>query len=121
LNTQRRADRRRIHSAEVYDKYSVLPHQWCDYRALTGDKSDNIPGIRSIGDKTAARLLADGAHLEDLEKLDRLTGRTGALIRHQWDDASGIDFSSLLCRRFHKTLPGRSHRWSPRFCATSPR
>ncbi|MGH3886710.1 MAG: 5'-3' exonuclease H3TH domain-containing protein, partial [Pseudonocardiaceae bacterium] len=53
---------------------------------MTGDKSDNIPGIRGIGNKTAARLLTDGAHLEDLAKLDRLTGRIGKLIRHQWDD-----------------------------------
>ncbi|MGH3869221.1 MAG: 5'-3' exonuclease H3TH domain-containing protein [Pseudonocardiaceae bacterium] len=85
LNTQRRADRRRIRPTEVYDTHGVLPHQWCDYRALTGDKSDNIPGIRGIGDKTAARLLADGAHLEDLDTLDRLTAATGHLIRHQWD------------------------------------
>lgn len=86
LNTQRRADQRRIHPAEVYEKHGVLPHQWCDYRALTGDKSDSIPGIRGIGTKTASRLLADEAHLEDLDKLDRLTGRIGQLIRHQWDD-----------------------------------
>ncbi|MEO7195255.1 MAG: 5'-3' exonuclease H3TH domain-containing protein [Pseudonocardiaceae bacterium] len=85
LNTQRRADRRRIHPVDVHDKHGVLPHQWCDYRALTGDKSDNIPGIRSIGDKTATRLLTGEAHLEDLDKLDRLTGRTGHLIRQQWD------------------------------------
>jgi DNA polymerase-1 len=43
LNTQRRAARRRIHPAEVREKHDVAPHQWCDYRALTGDKSDNIP------------------------------------------------------------------------------
>ena len=85
LNTQRRADHRRIRPTEVYDKHGVLPHQWCDYRALTGDKSDNIPGIRGVGDKTAATLLADGAHLEDLDTLDRLTGGIGYLIRHQWD------------------------------------
>ncbi|MBB5159293.1 5'-3' exonuclease [Saccharopolyspora phatthalungensis] len=86
LNTQRRADRRRIDADEVYDTYAVTPHQWCDYRALTGDKSDNIPGVRGIGPKTASRLLADGAHLEDLAGLDRLTGRTGTLIRECWDD-----------------------------------
>ncbi|MGH3802681.1 MAG: 5'-3' exonuclease H3TH domain-containing protein [Pseudonocardiaceae bacterium] len=86
LNTQRRADQRRIHSAEVHDKHGIQPHQWCDYRALTGVKSDNIPGIRGIGAKTARRLLADDAHLEDLDKLDRLTGRLGQLVYHQWDD-----------------------------------
>ncbi|MGH3906533.1 MAG: 5'-3' exonuclease [Pseudonocardiaceae bacterium] len=86
LNTQRRADRRRIHPAEVHDKHGVLPHQWCDYRALTGDKSDNIPGIRGIGDKTASRLLTDEAHLEDLDKLGRLIGRIGQLVHYQWDD-----------------------------------
>jgi DNA polymerase-1 len=35
------ADRRRIHPAEVREDHDVSPHQWCDYRALTGDKSDN--------------------------------------------------------------------------------
>ncbi|MGH3807396.1 MAG: 5'-3' exonuclease [Pseudonocardiaceae bacterium] len=85
LNTQRRVDRRRVDTADVHEKHGVLPHQWCDYRALTGDKSDNIPGIRGIGDKTAARLLTDEAHLEDLDTLDRLTGRSGHLIRQQWD------------------------------------
>ncbi len=103
LNTQRRADRRRIRPAEVYDKHGVLPHQWCDYRALTGDKSDNIPGIRGIGDKTAARLLADGAHLEDLDKLDRLTGATGHLIRHQWDQL--ILWRTLIQLRTDVPLP----------------
>ena len=86
LNTQRRADQRRIHPTEVHDKHGVGPHQWCDYRALTGDKSDNIPGIRGIGPKTASKLLANEAHLEDLDKLDRLTGRIGRLLRHQWDE-----------------------------------
>jgi DNA polymerase-1 len=49
LNTQRRADCRRIYPAEVREKHGVLPHQWCDYRALTGDKSDNIPGSAALG------------------------------------------------------------------------
>lgn len=100
LNTQRRADRRRIRPTEVYDKHRVLPHQWCDYRALTGDKSDNIPGI---GDKTAARLLVDGAHLEDLGKLDRLTGRIGYLIRDQWDQL--ILWRTLIQLRTDFPLP----------------
>src|SRR5690606_8736199 len=34
---------------EVQAKYGVGPHQWVDYRALTGDASDNIPGVPGIG------------------------------------------------------------------------
>jgi DNA polymerase-1 len=108
LNTQRRADRRRTHPAEVWEKHGVLPHQWCDYRALTGDKSDNIPGIHGIGDKTAARLLTDHAHLEDLHKLDRLTGRTGALIRHHWDDL--ILWRTLIQLRTDIPIPTTTHQ-----------
>lgn len=85
LNSQRRADRRIVQPSEVLHKHGVTPGQWCDYRALTGDPSDNIPGIRGVGPATAARLLADGAHIEELDKLGRLTGRTGNLIRSQWD------------------------------------
>jgi DNA polymerase-1 len=86
LNTQRRADRRRIDPTEVHVRHCVAPDQWCDYRALAGDPSDNIPGIRGVGPKTASRLLADGVHLEDLDKLDRLAGRLGDLVRHHWDE-----------------------------------
>lgn len=86
LNSTRKADRRIIDAAEVHARHLVHPDQWCDYRALTGDPSDNIPGIRGIGPVTAARLLAQDARLEDLDKLGRLTGRTGALIRDHWDN-----------------------------------
>ncbi|SMB94107.1 DNA polymerase I [Deinococcus hopiensis] len=42
---------------EVLAKYGVTVGQWVDYRALTGDASDNIPGAKGIGPKTAAKLL----------------------------------------------------------------
>ncbi|WP_019585161.1 DNA polymerase I [Deinococcus apachensis] len=42
---------------EVQEKYGVTVRQWVDYRALTGDASDNIPGAKGIGPKTAAKLL----------------------------------------------------------------
>ncbi len=58
--------RRTITPADVLARHGVTPRQWPDYRALTGDPSDNIPGVRGIGPKTAARLLAGGLHLEQL-------------------------------------------------------
>ncbi|MDQ3396165.1 MAG: DNA polymerase I, partial [Deinococcota bacterium] len=42
---------------EVRQKYGVRVDQWVDYRALIGDASDNIPGAKGIGPKTAAKLL----------------------------------------------------------------
>ena len=42
---------------EVFEKYGVRVDQWTDYRALTGDSSDNIPGAKGIGPVSAKKLL----------------------------------------------------------------
>lgn len=42
---------------QVFEKYGVRVDQWTDYRALTGDSSDNIPGARGIGPVSARKLL----------------------------------------------------------------
>ena len=58
----------------VYNKLGIYPNQVVDYKALRGDTSDNIPGIKGIGEKTAAKLLErfktlDNvlAHIDDVE------------------------------------------------------
>ncbi|WP_051964071.1 DNA polymerase I [Deinococcus misasensis] len=43
----------------VQEKYGVTVQQWVDFRALIGDPSDNIPGAKGIGEKTAAKLLQE--------------------------------------------------------------
>jgi DNA polymerase I len=43
---------------EVEARYGVRPQQWVDYRALTGDSSDNLPGVKGIGRVAARELLA---------------------------------------------------------------
>ncbi|MBX9949957.1 MAG: DNA polymerase I [Candidatus Obscuribacterales bacterium] len=60
--------------AEVFEKMGVWPEQIIDYKALCGDSSDNIPGVKGIGPKTAVELLTqyktlDGIyeHLEELK------------------------------------------------------
>jgi DNA polymerase-1 len=58
----------------VKDYFGVRPDQVVDYKALVGDKSDNIPGVRGVGEKTAGALLEEYgtldevyAHLDEIE------------------------------------------------------
>jgi DNA polymerase-1 len=51
---------------EVIEEYGVTPEQIPDYKALVGDSSDNIPGVRGIGPKGAASLLAKFGTVENL-------------------------------------------------------
>lgn len=50
----------------VEEKYSLRPDQMIDLKALKGDASDNIPGIKGIGEKTAIALLKEFSTLENL-------------------------------------------------------
>ncbi|MFH1691352.1 MAG: DNA polymerase I [Candidatus Omnitrophota bacterium] len=52
----------------VEKKFGVSPEKICDLIALMGDASDNIPGAKGIGEKTARQLLADFEDVEDLIK-----------------------------------------------------
>ena len=54
----------RIDSPEVAEKFGVAPALVGDVLALMGDSADNVPGIRGIGPKTAAKLIQDNGSLE---------------------------------------------------------
>ncbi|MDD3435545.1 MAG: DNA polymerase I [Candidatus Gastranaerophilales bacterium] len=51
---------------KVYEKLGVYPNQVTDYKGLRGDTSDNIPGIRGIGEKTAQKLLSRYPNMEKM-------------------------------------------------------
>ncbi|NET54666.1 MAG: DNA polymerase I [Symploca sp. SIO2E6] len=53
-----------FHSEDVVAKLGITPAQVVDYKALCGDKSDNIPGVKGIGEKTAVKLLKEYSTLE---------------------------------------------------------
>jgi DNA polymerase-1 len=52
----------------VEKKYGLKPYQFIDYLALVGDSSDNIPGVRGVGEKTAAPLLQQYSDLDGIYK-----------------------------------------------------
>lgn len=71
--------------AAVFEKYGVLPHQLIDVKALMGDASDNIPGVKGVGEKTAAALIAkfgtlDGVY-ENIEDSSIKPGVREKLLR----------------------------------------
>ena len=51
---------------KIYEKWGVYPDQVVDYKALRGDTSDCIPGIKGIGEKTAQKLLGKYKNLENI-------------------------------------------------------
>ena len=53
-------------AADVFEMLGVQPKQVVDYKALVGDKTDNIPGVAGIGEKTAASLLASYGTLDEI-------------------------------------------------------
>ncbi|MBW4646548.1 MAG: DNA polymerase I [Goleter apudmare HA4340-LM2] len=62
---------------QVQAKLGVLPSQVVDFKALCGDKSDNIPGVRGIGEKTAVQLLKAYGSLDNIYTvLDKIPGAT---------------------------------------------
>lgn len=54
------------------EKYGILPSQFVDVKALMGDSSDNIPGVRGIGEKTALSLISKYEDLDSVFKEENL-------------------------------------------------
>src|SRR5579872_7032364 len=59
---------KRLASAEVMEKFGVAPGKVVQVQALAGDSTDNVPGVRGIGVKTAAELINSYGDLETLLK-----------------------------------------------------
>ena len=60
------ADAKDYYARDVVGLFGVKPEQVVDYKALVGDKSDNIPGVAGIGEKTAASLLQSYGTLDEI-------------------------------------------------------
>ena len=60
----------------INEKYGLTPQQIIDMKGLMGDKSDNIPGIPGVGEKTAIKLLTEYENVENvLENIDNISGK----------------------------------------------
>lgn len=88
LTGTKMADAQDYFREDVKEKLGVFPDQVVDYKALTGDTSDNIPGIKGIGQKTASNLLEQYPHLDEIyANLDKISGRAKTLLENGKENA----------------------------------
>ncbi len=80
--------RKFIKEADVVEKFGIPAHQVCDYLAIVGDSSDNIPGISGFGPKKAVDLLTKYGTLEWIyENISDLTLKMQAVLVEQRENA----------------------------------
>ncbi|MDX1562667.1 MAG: DNA polymerase I, partial [Gammaproteobacteria bacterium] len=83
LNTM---DDKRLDIEGVVDKFGVPPERIIDYLTLIGDSSDNIPGVPSVGPKTAQKWLAEYGDLDGIvAHADEIKGKVGEKLRESLD------------------------------------
>lgn len=83
------SDIRVMHPKDVEETYGFSPNHIIDFKGLRGDSSDNLPGIPSIGEKTAQKLIQTYGNLENIieaAKNGEIKGKIGeTIILHQED------------------------------------
>lgn len=84
----------------VHEKLGVYPNQVIDYKALRGDTSDNIPGIKGIGEKTAVKLLEEFQTVDNvLANADKIQGNSiREKIQNGVEDAKLSKFLATIVR-----------------------
>ena len=124
-------DQNYITDEDVIRKLGIRPNQVVDYKAIVGDKSDNIPGVAGVGEKTAVALLEKFGTLDAIyENIDQVENRwktkleankdtaylsrdlaqihTDLEIKLNLDDAKAHEFDSAKVEEFFKELEFRT-------------
>ncbi|NEA33007.1 DNA polymerase I [Streptomyces sp. SID13031] len=77
----------RMDPAAVEAKYGIPPRLYPDLAALVGEKSDNLPGVPGVGDKTAAKWLNQFGSLNDvIDRVNEIKGKAGESLRDHLAD-----------------------------------
>lgn len=96
------------------EKFALEPHQLIDVKALAGDTSDNIPGVRGIGEKTAVKLICENGSLDGVyQNLDRLSVGPSAKekLRLGKDDAYRSRQLAEICREVPQIGTAADYPW----------
>ncbi|HHU11762.1 MAG TPA: DNA polymerase I [Clostridiaceae bacterium] len=95
--------------ARFSERYGIAPEQFVDVKALMGDPSDNIPGVRGIGEKSALRLIAAHGTIGNLYRdLDAVAKAQREKLRAGEEDAmASRHLAAIECRIDPELLPVR--------------
>ena len=89
----------KMDEAALYVKYEITPSQIVDLKGLMGDASDNIPGIPSVGEKTAIKLLKQFETVEGvIEHVDEIKGKLHDTIITYQDQAVLSKRLATICK-----------------------
>jgi DNA polymerase-1 len=81
------SDMTRFTPEEVTAKYGLTPVQYPDFAAIRGDPSDNLPNIPGVGEKTAAKWIAEfGSLTEIVDRIGEIKGKAGDALRERLGD-----------------------------------
>ena len=84
------------------DIYGIDPIHMIDLKALMGDSSDNIPGVKGIGEKTALKLLSEYSSLDGVyENIEKISGKTKEKLIDDKDNA----YMSYDLATIYKNVP----------------
>ncbi len=90
----------------VRERYGLTPHQVPDFKGLKGDPSDNIPGVKGIGEKTASSLIAQFQSIEKMyEQLDRGEGDLSEKLRAKLVEQRDMALFSKKLATIVRTVP----------------
>ena len=92
----------RYNESTFKEDYGIDPIKIIDLKALAGDASDNIPGVRGVGEKTALKLLQEYGSLEGIyDNIDSIKGKTKEKLETDRDNA----FTSKEIATIYKEVP----------------
>ena len=91
------------YNEDIFSKeYGIKPINIIDLKALMGDASDNIPGVKGIGEKTALKLLQEYKTLDGIyENIDKIKGKTKEKLEQDKDNA----YMSYEIATIYKEVP----------------
>lgn len=88
---------------KVYEKLGVYPEQIADYKGLSGDSSDNIPGVKGVGEKTAVKLLEQFGTLENIyEHIEEISSKS---VKEKLEKDREMAFKSKYLATIYREVP----------------